>query len=147
MTEGTPASADPEKVASDTKGACLYHPDLGYVGDGPPETEEEAKAFALRAGDALSCSHERECAHIYCVRACVCMRVCLFVYEFIYARMHVHACMCTHEHVSARMHAHRLKRCNIYQCISMYINVYQCISIYINIYQYVCVYMSIYMRR
>ena len=37
-------------MSTDAKGACMYHPDLGYVGDGPPETEEEAKAFALRAG-------------------------------------------------------------------------------------------------
>ena len=26
--------------------AHRYHPDLGYVGDGPPETEAEAKIFA-----------------------------------------------------------------------------------------------------
>ena len=37
-------------MSTDGQGACMYHPDLGYVGDGPPETEEEAKAFALRAG-------------------------------------------------------------------------------------------------
>jgi hypothetical protein len=38
-----------KKSENDKAGACLYHPDLGYVGDGPPETEEEAEAFARRA--------------------------------------------------------------------------------------------------
>ena len=27
----------------------MYHPDLGYVGDGPPETEQEAAEFKKRA--------------------------------------------------------------------------------------------------
>ena len=27
----------------------MYHPDLGYVGDGPPETETQVKVFARRA--------------------------------------------------------------------------------------------------
>jgi hypothetical protein len=46
----------------------MYHPDLGYVGDGPPGTEAEAKLFALRAGlllpDDACCSRIR----IWCTK-------------------------------------------------------------------------------
>ena len=39
----------PSKARNDASGACMYHPDLGYVGDGPPATEAAAASFALRA--------------------------------------------------------------------------------------------------
>ncbi len=47
---GAPQTTEPAGVKNDHGRACMYHPDLGYVGDGPPETEAEAKLFALRAG-------------------------------------------------------------------------------------------------
>jgi len=47
---GAPQTTEAAGVKNDHGGACMYHPDLGYVGDGPPETEAEAKLFALRAG-------------------------------------------------------------------------------------------------
>jgi hypothetical protein len=36
-------------VTDELPRAHRYHPDLGYVGDGPPETDAEAKIFARRA--------------------------------------------------------------------------------------------------
>jgi hypothetical protein len=47
---GGAQTKEPAGVQNDHGRACMYHPDLGYVGDGPPETEAEAKLFALRAG-------------------------------------------------------------------------------------------------
>jgi hypothetical protein len=47
---GALQTTEPAGVQNDHGRACMYHPDLGYVGDGPPETEAEAKLFALRAG-------------------------------------------------------------------------------------------------
>jgi len=64
---GAPQTTEAAGVKNDHGGACMYHPDLGYVGDGPPETEAEAKLFALRAGllpaDACCC--------VFCGPICV----------------------------------------------------------------------------
>ena len=43
---------DAHRTASnDAGGACMYHPDLGYVGDGPPESDADVAAFVLRANN------------------------------------------------------------------------------------------------
>ncbi|EKX46636.1 hypothetical protein GUITHDRAFT_138024 [Guillardia theta CCMP2712] len=48
--------------------SCAYHPDLGYVGDGPPTTDAEAAEFARKARDPAAYSeasmkHRRASQH------------------------------------------------------------------------------------
>ena len=65
---GGAQTTEPAGVKNDHGGACMYHPDLGYVGDGPPGTEAEAKLFALRAGLLLPAD---ACCYVSSAPICV----------------------------------------------------------------------------